>query len=228
MEINEAMNEIQTVISSVLKNSTSQTLKQYENHMYSIEAEYLPSLSSFQILPESSCRLQAELILNTTTTFLGFDSSNCANEYDKAVSAKLNVAQEVVGNFSGRYGDIQSIVVKSFIGYNKFTQAEDIQEKIDEIFDLVTGEWIASSPKMRSLETALAEDIAAQNEELSNCHVEILNIATHQFSFFKRMVETCTAFHSSKRTKRSLESHDEIFEQFQAQFEKLSPYKWKA
>lgn len=225
--INELIQEIQTAISGVLKTSTKDTLQQFEDHVEEVEAKYLPYLENFEKLKPGSCRDSAETILMTALTFTGFDASNCANSYNTRVKNEIENANKALVRFDDVYSQIQSIVVKAFIGQNALLTPEDIEDRIVEIFDLVNGRWNVSKPEIQSVITTLTAAIATHNQVLGACHNKIIVDGSALFVIFGNMVQSCTDFNNSQdstgRAGRVSASaaYEKIFEEFNVAFAKL-------
>ena len=234
-EINVAFFETQTAVSGVLKVSTQETLKQYQTHIGAIETEYTPHLEAFEQLISGDCKDNAESILNMVIRFTGFDASNCAEDYNEIVRAKIANASHFLALFDDAFSQIQFIVVKSFVGKNALVSPEEIEEKFSKTYELISR--ITSAARLNSdyYVNKLTEEIAQQNAELGRCHDSILEVASNQFDYFRRMADTCTRFDGSQgaserngRMSRSVEPQVQLMEEFKDQFEKLKYYEWKA
>lgn len=228
-EINFAIGEGISAVSHVLSDSTDKTLNQYEGHVDRVEAMYFPSLEKFQQLELGSCRTSAERILNTTTEFTGFSASNCANQYNNRVKVEIDKANKALSAFDDIYSQVQSIVVKSFVGRNVLLNPEDIEDRIKDMFELISGKWEASKPEIASLRRNLEEAISNQNEELGKCHNAVEEDANAEFQRFARMVQTCDDFENSRssdRLGRASASFEQQLEDFFAEHAKLKLYEW--
>ena len=232
-EINFAIEEAQTAVSQVLRTSTTETLRQYENHAISIEGEYAPHQEAFEQLIPGSCKNTAETILNTVKTFTGFEASNCAKAYDNVVREIIESTSGSLVNFDDVYSELQSIIVKAFIAKNIFINSEEIEETISDMFELVQTKWNETKPEFDDLRRNLALAIGLQNIQLGSCHESIKNVATDQFAFFRSMVNTCNDFNSpqsvSERTGRisGPEPWIQKLKEFEEQFAKLESFKWQ-
>jgi hypothetical protein len=138
-DINQAIHEVQTALSSVLQNSTRETLEQFESHVGDIEARFVPEIERFNQLRPSVCRNSAQTILNHTTEFTGFSASNCATSYDSLVRIEVAAANGEFFKIDQFYSQVQMIVVRAFVGQNAFINPEAIQHKITEIYESL--EW---------------------------------------------------------------------------------------
>lgn len=233
--VDEAVEEVQSAVSRVLKVSSAETLRQYQLHMGAVESEYAPHLETFNQLAPGSCRSAAETILNSIMTFTGFDASNCADVYDLSVSALTANASNSMVQFDDAFSQIPMIVVKAFVGENTFVTPEAIKDKITDIYGkvlrFVNNARFDSDQFVNSLSSAISQ----QNVELGNCHVSILEVASNQFAWFRTMAQTCKGFNESQgkngRSKRSAdtaEEHEQLLEDFKKQFSQLKYYEWKA
>lgn len=224
--------EVHTAVSVVLKESTSVTLHQFEDHVEIIVTEYNPYLVDFNELAPGACRDRAETMLTDTVSFSGFDGAVCASKYNEKVQTKIDIASKSLVRFDDVYSQVQSIVVKSFIGQNVYTNPDDIQKKFKDIFDLAEGKWNASRPEIESVVNDLASSIDKQNIELGRCHDKIMDDAVAQFGRFGRMVQTCNDFNNSQdslgRTGRTSAVFEQLFEEFKAESAKLKLYEWTA
>lgn len=216
-------------MSHVLSESTDKTLQQYESHVDRVGELYAPSLEAFQQLQPGSCRNSAERILNDTKDFTGFSASNCANQYNNRVKVVIDSANIALTGFDGIYSQVQSIVLKSFVGRNALLNPEDIEDRIIHIFELIKGKWDAAEPEITSLRRNLEEAISNQNEELGKCHNFVEEDATAEFQRFARMVQTCTEFDNSRTDRlptREAALIEQQLEDFLVEHAKLKLYEW--
>lgn len=234
-EITQKIREAITAISDVLDKSTDETLHQYEGIIDIIEEIYAPAIEQFKTLRATDCRNSAETILNSTTTFTGFDVSNCASSYNTRVKTEVDNANKALVKVDDVYSQISTIVTKAFVGQNAFVDPETIRDNIVEIFGHVKGKWESSKPELDAVKLSLAAAIAAQNIELGNCHNKIHTDILPQFSMFSRMVQTCIDFDNTAepfglraRMGRTSSAHLQILEEFQTAFAKLKLYEWQA
>jgi len=233
--VNEAVEEVQSAVSRVLKVSTAETLRQYQLHMGAVESEYAPHLETFNRLAPGSCRNSAETILNSIMTFTGYDASNCANVYDLSVTALIANASNSLVQYDDAFSQIQLIVWKAFVGENTFVTPEAIKDKITEIYGKVLRFVNNARFDSDQFVSSLSLLISQQNLELGNCHDSILEVASNQFAWFRAMAQTCEGFNESQggngRSKRSadnMEEHEQLLEDFKKQFAQLKYYEWKA
>lgn len=233
-EINEAIQEVQTVVSRVLKVSTAKTLKQYQVHIGAVESEYAPHIEAFEQLIPGDCKDSASSILNNVIRFTGFDASNCAESYDISVRGKVANASNSLVRFDDVFSQIQLIVIKAFVGRNAFVTPEAIEDKISEIYKIARRITHNAQFDSEIFLRNLASEIAEENVELGNCHNSILEVAASQFSWFRNMVQTCLRFENSgasdrtERMARTADPHVQLLQEFQEQFAKLKYYQWKA
>jgi len=234
-DINDAVHDVQVGISAVVASSTDETLQQYEDLFSDVEALFKPTLALFNELRPSNCRNSAERILNDTTDFTGFDASNCAKDYNIRVTNETAAANGAMARFDDLYSQVQTIVYKAFVGENFFITPEDIRDTITDIFDRVQARWLEQRPEMEAVRRNLASVIAAQNAELGNCHVKILDDATTDLGRFSRMVNTCRDFDNTndpfsgpERAGRDVPAYIQQLEEFEAEFAKRKLYEWTA
>lgn len=193
-DINEAIHESQTAVSSVLKTVARKTLQQFENHVTAIEAEYAPNLGSLQTIRPGNCRTDAETILNTTATSTGYRASVCASTYDNHVRTEIGMAKRYLRRFDDLYSQVQSIVVKSFVGQNTLKTSADIKQRTVEIYELLKGRFEGSKHEVESVSRNLESATTALNNELGNCLNANLNSAKTLYAFFKDIVQICIEF----------------------------------
>lgn len=229
-KINAVVHAVIVAVSEVLEGSTAETLKQYEDHVNVIEKIYAPSLKSFEGLKPGSCRNSAETILNQTTLFTGFKASNCAYTYNSRVTTEVNDANKALVRFDDVYTQVQSIVVKAFVGSNVFLTPEDIQEKFIEIYKLVTDRWEETEPEIEAVKRNLQTRITNQNVELGRCHGEIETETEGEYKRFRDMVKVCEDFDTSRgdRSDSNFNQHEKMLEDFMTEHAKLKTYEWTA
>lgn len=235
-DINESIEEVQAAVSSVLKSTTNNTLRQYQTHVGEVEGVYVPMLDNFQSLKPGDCRNDAEDVLNRTTTNTGYRASNCASTYDTRVRSFVDAAVNALTRLDGRFGLVQSIVVKAFVGHNSFVHPESIKDKIVEIYDYVKGLWATSKPEIEAIRSSLTSSISAQFSELVKCHQANLNYAKTFFGMFEDTVQICIDFDntpnpfgaSKGRMSRSADTpYSRKHAEFLAAFEHQKPFEWE-
>lgn len=220
-------------MSSVLKKSTSDTLKQYEDHIFEVQAEYVPHLEKFQALKPGECKDDAEYTLNRTASLSGYRIGNCATFYDNSVQPDIAIANRALARFDDLYGQVQSIVVKSFIGRNSFVDPESIQDRITEIYDIVKGRWDGSKPEIEAVRRNLASAIAAHNAQLDVCHENSLAFAQTYFGMFRELVDECAIFDNTPNpfgmSPKSKSKKSTTFDRanFEAAIDSESEFEWK-
>lgn len=232
-KINEAIQEVQVVVSRVLKVSTAETLNQYQHHLIDIEFEYAPHIEALEQLDSGDCKNTAETIINSVRNFTGFNAGNCAYEYDQSVQNKIADASNSLVRYDNIFSQIQLIVVKGFVGANPFVTPEAIDNKIAEIIEI--GKRITSDATFDSenFTNNLASEIAEENSELGNCHNAILEVAKSQDAWFRQIIQTCSSYDDASQGKarrmgRTVEPYIQLFADFQEQFKNLKFYEWKA
>ncbi|CRL03711.1 CLUMA_CG016600, isoform A [Clunio marinus] len=227
--------ETLVAVSSVLRESTGETLQQYEDHVDEVLKAYAPVLQKFQELRESECRNMAKSQLNLTAIFTGFEASNCAQSYNSRVQDEVAKANTAIVDFDDSFNQILMIVGKSFIGKNVFVSAEDIQGRIVEMFENIQGKWRNVGPEMKNVRSSLSKVIASQNEELKNCHDENFGRTMEFYAMFDHLVDICIAFDNTQhpfafRTMRTdvPDSAKKIYDNFKVQLSEIKNYQWKA
>lgn len=231
-DINYSIQLVQAAVSVVLKNSTTKTLHQFEDHVDIVVNEYTPYLLRFNELKPSDCRSSAENIFNEAVRFTGFDAGVCAYKYNDKVQTKVDEASKSLTAFDDVYSQVQTIVVKAFIGQNTFVTPEEIKQRIINVFELIESRWNLSKPEVEALVQNLADAVAVQNAELGKCHDKIMSDAVSQFSWFGRMVQSCIDFNNSQdsvgRLGRTAATYEQLFQEYKAEFAKLKHYEWSA
>lgn len=218
-EINGLVNEMQTLVSNILESSTSETLTQYYTHIVAIQAEYVPMLEAFNALAPGECRTNAETMLNSTTQFTGFETSNCASVYNQRVKLEIDNANKALVRFDDLYSQVQTIVVKGFIAQNAFLTPEQIVDDITYIYEAVQARWAISKPELEAVKNTLQTVIADQNRILGNCHNSVQNFAQVMFGMFRSSVQTCSDYNntpSSLNAKAALVSALQEFKDYVA------------
>jgi hypothetical protein len=236
-DIDKTIEEVQTAVSSVLKESADNTLRLYETHVSDVEEIYVPMLDGFKVLKPGDCRNDAEDVLNRTTTNTGYRASNCASTYDNRIQSAINLARNSLTDFGGLYSQVQSIVMKSFIGRNSFIEPETIKDKIVEIYELVKDKWEISRPEVEMVKSSLSSAIAVQFDELTKCHAANLNYAKTFFGMFAETVQICIDFDntpnpfaaSKSRASRSVVApSSRKHAEFLQALEKQKLFEWQA
>jgi hypothetical protein len=226
-EINEAILEVQTAVSSVLRVSSSETLDQYESHVNSVQAEYRPMVEALEGLPRSQCRDNAEFLLDFTVRMTGFEASNCAATYNTHVSNAIDIANKALVKIDDVYNQVQTIVVKSFVAQNAFVTPEDVNKTIIEMTELVEGRWESTRPEIQGVKLTLENSVADQNRQLGNCHAGALKFAIDAYALFSQNVQTCIDFNNIQnpmgRSARQTRDYRAELEALAANFK---PYEW--
>lgn len=232
-DINAVIHDVQVALSNVLETSTEQTLNQYESHINDIEKIYLPLLADYNTIVPGDCRNTAEQILNMSTSFTGFSGSNCASAYNTAVSKEIEAANLRMGRVDELYYQVQTIVVKSFMGQNSFLTPESIEDQIKEIYDLVNARWTISKPEMDDIRRNFKAAVTEKNNNLSDCNGVTLTSSITLFALLEQHIKTCEVFNNtpgvmSFRAGANAEPFQQVLEEFKSVLSQLKPYEWKA
>ena len=195
-DINEQLTAIRTAVSTVLKSSSNETLAQIENNSDVILAMDKPTRDILfdRALTATKCIINLRVLINGITEFTGFGSSNCVTSYDLSVQGALNNASNVLRGYEGNFGDVQQIVVRSFIGYNGFTEPEEIEDRFIDEFNRRDAEWQAIRPNVVGFISDLRSKIDELNSVLGSCFKNIQDEVAPGYGILAAQLQTCTAF----------------------------------
>ena len=197
-DINEQLTAIRTAVSTVLRNSSTETLKQIEGNANKLLDQDEPARDAiFLIDPSTVCINNLKTVLNGITEFTGFGSSNCVTSYDKSVQGSLDTAYALLQKYEGSFGDVQQIVTRSFIGRNAFTQSDDIRARFAEQFNKRNADWATVRPDVEAFVRTLESNIAVFNGVLGNCFRSIQDKVAPAYGVLTAEIVTCSAFDSS-------------------------------
>lgn len=195
-DINVVLTEVRTSVSNVLADSSNATLSQIEDNSDKIFALDAPARSTIYAnrTTSTSCIINLKTLLNGITEFTGFHSSNCVTAYDKGVEETLQKAYAILQNYEGQQGDVQQIVVRSFIGQNVYLHSEEIQSIFKDQYEKRSKEWNDIRPDVENFVKTLRSDIAALNTVLGGCFGGIQNSVAPGYNLLQAELATCTAF----------------------------------
>ncbi|CAO1350998.1 unnamed protein product [Diamesa serratosioi] len=194
-DINQALYQIQTAVSSALENSTYETLKQYEIHVNSILAFDIDVREGIlRINPDSMCRSLLENNLLLTTNLTGFESSNCVASYYATVSLEVANATLELSKYTNVYDDVQQTIVQSFIKQNIFTSSDEVEATLDRMYNVIKENWKMSKPEIDDLIQTLTEAITNANVDLDECHNRLVNFITPSYTTLLASIEMCISF----------------------------------
>lgn len=227
-DINLTIQQAITAISTVLGSSTKTTLEQYREHMDNVYAFYLPFLELISGIQHSTCKIQAETILEQTTEFTGFAASVCASKYDVSIGSEIAAANGALARFDDLYSQVQTIIVKAFVKQNAFVTPEDIKDNITKMFALMEDKWAAAKPDIEAIRLNLASRVAALNAELASCHRFEETQTVQALEFGRSRVQTCEDFNNSSNplAQKSRAGYSAL-EEFEAFVATLKPYEWQ-
>lgn len=195
-DINDKLTEVRTAVSTVLRSSTAETLTQIEANANGILAAEKPIRDDIfsTDLRASACVVNLRVLLNGATEFTGFESSNCVTSYDKSVQGALNTAYALLQKYEGTFGDVQQIVVRSFVGRNIFTQPDDIVARFEEQFRTRKADWEAIRPDIESFVANLSGNIAVFNTVLGSCFGRIQAEVAPGYQIIREKLTVCEAY----------------------------------
>jgi len=228
LDINVAIADAQDVVSSLLKTSSTETLRQYENHFTAIENQYGPHVEDFNKLEPGDCKESAYSILSNIIIFTGYEASNCHKSYDNSVTEIIAGTTTALVDFDGDFKDLLSTVVKAFVGKNLFISPDEIKDRISNSYAIALERWNNLKPQFDDLRRNLAIGIGGQNILLGQCHDTILEEAIRQTPYFERAIKTCKDFTPAQKAfGKTAEPWVQIVKEFQEQLEQFKPFEWK-
>lgn len=193
-EINEKLTAVRTSVSTVLSSSTNVTLEQIESNAHGILVLDEPARDAIYALGSTPCVTNLKVLLNGVTEFTGFGSANCVSSYDKSTQGALTTAYALLQKYEGAYGDVQQIVVRSFIGNNVFLDSEKIEATIKKRFEDREAEWEAIRPDVEDFVKTLQSNIAVFNTALGDCFSVIQSDAAPGYAKLHSEIATCEVF----------------------------------
>lgn len=196
-DINEQLTAIRTAVSTVLKSSSSETLAQIESNANKILEQDAPARFAIFELKPSACVSNLRILLNGATEFTGFGSSNCVTTYDINLQGALNTAYALLQKYEGSFGDVQQIVVRSFIGLNIFTQPEEVEARFSEQYNRRLRDWNLARPEVEQFVNTLSANIAVFNSVLGGCFTTLQNSVAPVYDILQGEIETCRDFDST-------------------------------
>lgn len=197
-DIDLQLTAIRTSVSTVLKSSSNATLSQIESNAGVILAQDEPARNAiFAIRPSTVCVNNLKTLINGITEFTGFGSSNCVAVYDKSVQGALNTAYALLQKYEGSFGDVQQVVVRSFIGKNALTSGDDIIERFEQQFAKRSADWAAIRPDVENFVLTLDSNIAVFNTVLGSCFKKIQDDVAPAYGLLQAEISTCAAFDST-------------------------------
>lgn len=194
---NVKLGEVRTAVSTVLKDSSAETLKQIEKNADTILA--LDDVVRQVIFnePLGVCNINLRNQINSITEFSGFESSNCVARYDNSVQAELKIAYEFLRKYEGTNGDVQQIVVRSFIRGNAFTKPEEIEDRFKEQYAARSEEWEKIRPEIEKFVKDLSETIADFNKSLNGCFKVVHTKLEPQYVRLNEDIAICREYEST-------------------------------
>lgn len=193
-DINDKLTAIRTSVSTVLRSSSNTTLTQVESNANQLLAQEEPARKAIFDLASSVCVNNLKVLINGITEFTGFGSSNCVATYDKNLNGVLNTAYALLQKYEGTYGDVQQIVVRSFIGKNAFLQADEIEARFGENYNLRYDEWQLARPDVEEFVDTLSGNVAVLNSALETCFEAVQENVVPAYVFLQDEISTCNNF----------------------------------
>ncbi|CAO1315307.1 unnamed protein product [Diamesa hyperborea] len=172
-DINLQLTAIRTSVSNVLKTSSRQTLEQIENNTIAILDLDAPVRAIVIPLESTACNNNLKTLLNETTEYAGFPSSNCVARYDVSVKTALKAAYALMDKYEGLFSEVQQIVVKSFIKQNAFLTPQAIIDEFQKQYNIHAEDWERIRPDIESFVKSLGGNVAVFNTVLGSCFTTV-------------------------------------------------------
>lgn len=196
-DINEQLAAVRTAVSTVLKTSSNETLGQIDDNAMTLLAQDEPARTAIFALPASTCVNNLKIMINSITEFTGFGSSNCVAAYDKNVQGVLQTAYAQLQKYEASFGDVQQIVVRSFIGINVFTAPDQIEARFGMYYNQRDSEWNTIRPDIDNFLRTLGNNIAVFNTVLGECFNGIQDRVNPRYTELQAEIATCHTFNTT-------------------------------
>lgn len=232
-DINEAVVEVITTVSNILRDSTRETLTSFDEHFQKVEQIYKPFYNDFLRINDAHCRKQAQDFIIKEIEFSENYATLCASDYNSHTTPLVQAANKEIGTLDDRFGQVQLIVTRNFIRQNAFVAPEDIKIQITNVFEDVKAKWLAAKPELDGIRTKLSSDIKAQNVKLDECHENIQEEVSALEPIVRRSVQVCidrenvvSPFSVAKNVEDIDEEMSRLFEELKVAISKVKYYEW--
>ncbi|CRL03709.1 CLUMA_CG016965, isoform A [Clunio marinus] len=193
-DINKHLADIRSTLSSVLAEKSREALDDIQlNSNDILELENSTRTALFE-LDRSLCVDNLRVLLNKISEFTGFGSSNCVTAYDINIQKGLGSAYEKIRSYDGSFGDVQQIVVRSFIGANAFLEPEEIEARFVGELTRQRDEWNAARPEIGDFINSFNVEMEAHRLVLGTCFKTIQDNVAPGYDSLQSEIATCLEF----------------------------------
>lgn len=196
-EIDTDVTEFRTSVSTVLKDSSKEALSAVEENALAILTLEAPVARAVGDLAPGECAANLKTLLNDVTGFTGFSSSNCVATYDTQVDAQVQTAQDMISVYDGVFTELQQLVVRAFVGKNKFTEQDAIIDEFQNEFETRVTAWEAIRPDVEKFVADLGGSIDEFNGSMTGCMMEVQSSVAFAYQMIQQRVQTCIDFENT-------------------------------
>lgn len=197
VEVDDDLTDFRLSVSSVLRTSSSKALSEVEMNAEAILELEAPVLQAVNTLPAGECSTNLKTLLESVTAQTGFASSNCLSTFDVRVDAQVSQAQDMISVYDGVFTELQQLVVKAFVGKNKFTEPDRIIEKFQGEFATRIAVWEEMKPDVETFVSGLTGTITGYNSAMNGCMGGVQNQVAGAYQLVQARVQTCIDFENT-------------------------------
>jgi len=194
-DINNQLTGVRTSVSTVLKAASSKALERTEtnaNNILDLDRPVRHIL--FKELNTSQCVNTLRELINRITEFTGFSTSNCIATYENSVQEVVSAAYEILQQYEGPSVDTQLIVIRSFVGYNAFRNAAEIEALFSSRYHQRLNEWNEMKPHIEVYISELSDAIDGFGRGLLKCFENIQAGVAPEYVELENDVQVCKDF----------------------------------
>lgn len=204
VEVDDDLTDFRLSLSSVLRTSSAAALSELELNAQAILELEAPVMQAVGTLPVGECSANLKGLLSSITDQTGFASSNCVSAFDVQVDSQVTEAQDMISVFDGVFTELQQLVVKAFVGKNKFTQQDTIVEKFQGEYATRVAVWEEMKPDVERFVGGLTTTISGYNTAMNGCMGTVQNNVASAYQMVQMRVQTCIDFENTPNPLRAV------------------------
>lgn len=202
VEVDDDLTDFRLSVSSVLRTSSSKALSEVEMNALAILELEAPVKQAVNTLPAGECSTNLRTLLDSVTAQTGFASSNCVSTFDVRVDAQVTQAQDMISVYDGVFTELQQLVVKAFVGKNKFTEPDRIIEKFQGEFATRIEVWEEMKPNVDAFVTGLTGTITGYNSAMNGCMGDVQTSVSSAYTMIQTRIQACIDFENTPNPLR--------------------------
>lgn len=211
------------MIATVLVDTTSKTVNEYEAHGNGVWGVYTAVNTDVNVLEPSECKSNSLRMNNESVESSGYRSSNCITAFNKNVKKEVDAMSGVVNEINLSFGEVALNVYRSYIGVNPMVDGEAIERHINATFNEVNSQWAAVKPEINTLRTTLTNNINALTSNLGACFTNSYNYMNSLAGIVRDQIDYCSNYNGARFSA----GYEKILKEFENVKNNFPQFVWE-